>query len=184
MNYCRFMKAADHSALVLLFLLPAPWPSSYWIQRRGSFFSGGGGQWSRKGELYCFARQRETHQTSALKNSVSPRRCSLSVPAADMIWSEFPQTGVWELNLSWPSEVQHPRPQEGTAVRETLEGSGRAAHLFPHILYQQFKLSRVFAFLVEEGSPEGGRQPTVIWKDPLEHTAQLVFWGKQQRARR
>ena len=33
--------------------------------------AGGGGQVKQKGQLYCFARQKETHQASALKNYVS-----------------------------------------------------------------------------------------------------------------
>lgn len=54
------------------------------------------------------------------------------------------------------------RPQEGPAFRETLGQRGMAAHLFPHVFHQQFELPRVFTFLVEEYSPEGGSQPVII----------------------
>lgn len=49
-----------------------------------------------------------------------------------------------------------------SAFHKTLCVSRGASYLFPHIFYQQLKLSRVFTFLVEEGPPEGSSQPVII----------------------
>ena len=79
------MRAAGHSTLVLLFLLPAPDLAHDW----GSFFSGEG----------VSEVEKESFIASASKTSVVSQKV-LFVPAADVIWLELPHTGVWELNLS------------------------------------------------------------------------------------
>lgn len=92
--------------------------------------------------------------TPCLAHGWIRRSCYLSVPGADMIWSEFPQTGLWELNRSCSSESPASTDLRKDLLSMSLWKRRRAAHLFPHILHQQFKLSRIFTFLVEEGSPE------------------------------
>jgi hypothetical protein len=65
------------------------------------------------------------------------------------------------------SASYHPLRCQPHTLRRTqtppcLHREKDGADLFPHIFHQQFKLSRVLTFLVEEGPPERSSQAMVI----------------------
>ena len=81
---------------------PTPRPLTWLMTgcKEGALFFSGEGVSEVEKESLIALPGKERHVRLLPRKPVSPRRRSLSVPAADMIWSEFPQTGVWELNLS------------------------------------------------------------------------------------